>query len=189
MLILLDQDGPLADFEGHFYSLWTKEHPTLPRVKTSDRKVFDINEDYPEFCQELIWDLIKGPGFFLNIPPVEKAFEVVRRLQKKHDIRICTSPLTTGDYCASEKLSWVYKWYGKDMVRKTIITKDKSLVRGEILLDDRPNFKYLSLTPTWTHVVFNAPYNVKTDKDRVNWDSFEEYIERFQEHHHNFATE
>ena len=48
---------------------------------------------------------------------------------------------------------------GKSWVDRIILTRDKTLVRGDILLDDAPQAKGSSLEPVWEHVYFDQPYN------------------------------
>lgn len=40
--------------------------------------------------------------------------------------------------CVLEKYDWVDYYLGREWIRKIILTKDKTLVRGKILVDDRP---------------------------------------------------
>ena len=47
----------------------------------------------------------------------------------------------------------------KSWVDRIILTRDKTLVRGDILLDDAPLAKGSSLEPVWEHVYFDQPYN------------------------------
>ena len=47
MLILLDMDGVLADFEHAFLAAWRERHPDLAPVEYEDRQSFYIQQDYP----------------------------------------------------------------------------------------------------------------------------------------------
>ncbi|MGE8634483.1 MAG: 5'-3'-deoxyribonucleotidase, partial [Achromobacter piechaudii] len=42
MIILLDQDGVLADFEHAFLDAWRVRHPDIAPVEFEDRKSFHI---------------------------------------------------------------------------------------------------------------------------------------------------
>jgi 5'-nucleotidase len=45
MIILLDQDGVLADFEHAFIDAWRARHPDVAPVAFENRKSFYIRED------------------------------------------------------------------------------------------------------------------------------------------------
>jgi len=54
--------------------------------------------------------------------------------------------------------------------------KDKTLIIGDILIDDKPEIKGIS-TPNWEHIIFDQPYNKNiTNKKRINWDNFKEVL-------------
>jgi len=48
---------------------------------------------------------------------------------------------------------------GPSWVDRIVLAKDKTLVRGDVLIDDKPEVTG-SLCPSWEHLVFEAPYNV-----------------------------
>jgi 5'-nucleotidase len=85
-----------------------------------------------------------------------------------HDVRICTSPLTRFENCVPEKFLWVQRHLGDDWVQRIILTKDKTLVRGDVLIDDKPEVTG-RLEPSWEHIVFEAPYNTASNARRLNW--------------------
>jgi len=90
-----------------------------------------------------------------------------------HDVRIVTSPWVSNPTCASDKLNWVVKHYGSHWGPRVIITADKTLVRGDILIDDKPEI-HGAAEPEWEHVIFDQPYNRDIDKKRITdwsiWD-------------------
>src|SRR5690606_38102950 len=63
MLILLDQDGVLADFEHAFIDAWRKRHPDIEPVAFEDRKSFHIREDYAPELRGLAEAIYTAPGF------------------------------------------------------------------------------------------------------------------------------
>jgi 5'-nucleotidase len=75
------------------------------------------------------------------------------------DVRLCSSPLSSSPCCVMEKVEWAVAHLGKSWVDRIILTRDKTLVRGDILLDDAPLAKGSSLEPVWEHVYFDQPYN------------------------------
>jgi len=113
-----------------------------------------------------------SPGFILGLQPVPGALQALHEMQEAgDDVWILTSPLTRYNNCVGEKFAWVDRHLGSDWVRRVILTKDKTMVRGDVLIDDKPEVTGC-LTPTWEHLVFEAGYNVGAPHRRVNWDNW-----------------
>lgn len=173
MIILLDQDGVLADFEHAFLDAWRVRHPDIAPVEFEDRKSFHIREDYPPELRGMAEAIYTAPGFIRNLPPVPGALQAVKELLALGmDVRICTSPLTQFENCVAEKYLWVEKNLGRDATARLILTKDKTLVQGNLLIDDKPQIEG-AVTPRWKHILFDAPYNRHVnDHPRITWNNW-----------------
>jgi 5'(3')-deoxyribonucleotidase len=147
-IILIDMDGVLADMDAKILQ--------LTQVDVSKRLTPDIPEP-PATAVKKEW--VK-PGFFLSLPLVPDAKVAVRALleDKRYDVRFCTAPLSSCETCASEKIAWIRKHFGQSASRRVIITDDKTLIRGWILIDDRNPGKG-DHVPEWKHVVFDHASN------------------------------
>lgn len=177
-IILLDQDGVLADLEASFLVIWTEKYPGRFYVPLKERKHFKIKEDYPECCHDDIDSIFNAEGFYRNLIPVEGALDAVREMERCDlDISICTSPLTSSPYCASEKFDWVKHFLGQSWLDKLVITRDKSLVRGRLLIDDKPEV-HRTITPVWEHILFDQPYNREVVGQRrlCGWENWKPVI-------------
>ena len=75
-------------------------------------------------------------GFFLDLKPLEGAIEGMKTLQTKYSVYILTRPSIKNTNCYTEKAEWVKKYLGEEMLEKMIICPDKSLVKGDYLIDD-----------------------------------------------------
>lgn len=174
MTVLLDMDGVLADFERGFAEAWMTRHPEHAVVPPAERTVFTIRESYPPHLTELVTGVYCTPGFFRSLRPIEGALRGVRDLlDAGHDVRICTSPLTNYRHCVPEKYEWVEEHLGADFVWRLILTKDKTLVRGDVLIDDNPDIVG-SMAPAWVHAVFEQPYNAGRGDVRMTWATWRE---------------
>lgn len=110
MRIFVDMDGVIVDFE----SFKNAHAMTGEEVK-------------------------KLPGAYLAMEPMPGALAAVRSLiGMGHEVWIATKPPTGLAFAYADKVSWVLK-YLPDLKRKIVITHDKSLLRGDILIDDRPH--------------------------------------------------
>src|SRR5690606_8181016 len=137
MLILLDQDGVLADFEHAFLAAWRQRHPDIEPVAYEQRQSFRILEDYPPELRARAEAIYTAPGFIRDLPPVAGAIEAYRELTALGmDVRICSSPLHQFENCVAEKYLWVERHLGRAATERLILTRDKTLVRGDLLIDD-----------------------------------------------------
>ena len=168
MLILLDQDNVLADFESGFRRHWRNRFGEDAPIEGKEH-LFYIRDRLPEHLQAYAAELYGTVGFFESLPPVSGAVEAARALLAAgHDVRICTAPVNQYRYCAGEKIAWVEQHLGTEWTRRVIITKDKTWVRGDILIDDKPNIEG-TLPPLWQHRLYDAPHNRHLDVPRIVW--------------------
>lgn len=169
-LILIDQDGVLADFEqGVNLAYQAKFDSPLPPLPHG-RQHFYLADDYPEH-KETLRQIYTTQGFFENLPPIKGAIDALQTLLKAgKDVRICTAPISEYRHCVAEKFAWVEKHLGLEWTQRIILTKDKTWVRGDVLIDDKPVITG-SLIPTWEHWHYAHQYNkgVNNGSPRVTW--------------------
>ncbi|MBI1968349.1 5'-3'-deoxyribonucleotidase [Candidatus Woesearchaeota archaeon] len=177
MIILADMDGVLADFERGFLENYRMAYPHKPSVPLEERKAFQVKDDYPEELQPLVKAIYQAPGFIRSLPPIAGGLEALCEMaSQKHDVFICTSPLSQYDPCVVEKYHWVDEHLGKDWTKKIILANDKTLIHGDILIDDKPEIKGLE-TPSWEHILYTQPYNRHIDsKRRLTWQDWREVL-------------
>jgi 5'-nucleotidase len=170
VLILLDQDGVLADFEHGFLSAWRRHFPQIPPIEYADRRSFHIREDYGPALSAKAESLYTAPGFIRNLPPVPGAVQAYHALLALGmDVRIVTSPLTQYENCVAEKYQWVEQNLGREATQRLILTRDKTLIHGDLLIDDKPKIEG-AVRPHWKHIVYDAPYNRHVETaSRVTW--------------------
>ena len=158
-IVLVDMDGVLADFDLHFASLWRERFPGRPPFDLMRRTCFRVADELPPEWREDARSIYSVAGFFLDVPPVTGALEAM--LEMPHvglDVWICTSPLTRYNHCVLEKYQWIEQHLGFDWTERVIMTKDKGLVRGDVLIDDHPSLPGREKA-LWRQIVFDTPYN------------------------------
>lgn len=176
MLVLVDQDGVLADMERNVYESLRRGRPDIPAVNPADRQEFYVVNDYPPEHRAAIQALIEAPGFYAAHPLMAGAKAALcGMLERGYDVRICTSPLIPWEHCVPEKFAWIEEHLGAEWLRRTVLTKDKTLVRGDVLIDDKPAIAG-SYVPVFEHLVFDAPYNQSAGGRRITWDTWQEVL-------------
>lgn len=175
-ILLVDMDGVLCDFVGKFNDIWRLRYPDRFFLAPEKATTFYFEDEYPEEYKEDIREIVNQPGFFSNLDPLKGSLVGITQLSNLYNVFICTSPLTSNPTCLNDKYNWVKNYLGTDWLKKLIITKDKTLIQGTFLLDDKPEI-YGNTVPTWEHVIFDQPYNRQSRKRRVNWENVYQFFE------------
>jgi len=177
MRILIDMDGVIADFDGEFLKRWRERYPDKFYVPLEKRTTFYVKEQYPDELKPLASEIIWGLGFFRDMMPVNGARDALFEMDKMgFEVFICTSPLSTYKNCVLEKYEWVDKILGPDWVKRIILTKDKTLVKADYLIDDKPKITGVENTPIWEHIVYDRPYNKDVNNRRLTWENWKEVM-------------
>ena len=112
IIIHIDMDKTLCDFEKEYFKV----------------KAEQPQREYPQ----------SDPGFFLRLEPLPDAIDVYRWLDSQaiFDVWILTAPSVYNPLCYTEKRQWVGQYFDIDVAHKLILSPDKSLVKGDYLIDD-----------------------------------------------------
>ncbi|XP_060146960.1 5'(3')-deoxyribonucleotidase, mitochondrial isoform X2 [Globicephala melas] len=105
-----------------------------------------------------IWE---SENFFFDLEPLPGAVEAVKQMAnlESTDVFICTSPTKMYKYCPFEKYAWVEKHFGPDFLEQIVLTRDKTVVSADLLIDDRVDITGAEPNPHWEHVLFTACHN------------------------------
>lgn len=116
MRVFIDMDGVIVDFDG-FRSELEKKTNTI-----------------------ITGDMMKQlPSVYSVMDPMPGAIEAVRSLiGMGHDVWLATKPPTGIPQAYADKVQWVLD-HLPELKRKIILTHDKGLLRGDVLIDDRPH--------------------------------------------------
>ena len=106
-------------------------------------------------------------GFFLGLKEIPNAINSINLLKEKYDVWILTRPSFQNLNCYTEKAKWVLDHLGEDMLKKMIISGDKSLVKGDYLIDDQNNANQSKFEGEW----------LEFGSDKFsNWKSITDYL-------------
>lgn len=178
MIILVDMDGTIADW-GHGWDRAMDAQGSRARAirRHAQQVSFDLKEGLGP-RQSLVVDRVMDQhGFYADLQPIPGAIEALQQMARKHDVFICTSPWLSNPTCIPDKIGWVEKHLGDNWVNRLIFTKDKTLVRGTFLIDDKPDIKG-SAKPEWEHIIYTQPYNITQPQRRIDdWANWKQVIQ------------
>lgn len=106
-------------------------------------------------------------GFFLKLEEIPGAIDAVNKLKEKYDVWILTRPSFHNVNCFTEKAQWIWDHLGFETLKQTIMAGDKSLVKGDYLIDDTNLSGQSEFEGEWIHF--------GSDKFK-DWNSVLEYL-------------
>lgn len=139
MIVLLDVDGVIADFMGDALEAIRKvSGKTHTREEVTDWDFFGCLDVSPADKKSVLEYFIKAPGFAYNLEPLPGAVEGVKKIAAIADVFFVTSPWRSSPTWVYDRDRWLVKYFGSTLGRKVIHTEHKYLVRGNVLVDDKP---------------------------------------------------
>lgn len=160
MRILVDCDGPLADF----ILLYLELHEQLNGRRHVHADVTDF--DFAKCVatkdeDERVWRHIdRSPGLVRNMVMEDGAAQGLIELRKLGRVVCVTSP-HTGPTWMHERFAWLI---GRGFHKRDIVMcKDKSHVAGDILIDDKPEhcIEWADENPSGDAILYGMPHNAE----------------------------
>jgi len=89
--------------------------------------------DYPAMHKE---------GFFRKLKPFKEAIDSVKKIvdSNLYEVYILSVPLATNPFSYKEKVEWIMENL-PELSHRIILTQDKGLIKGDILIDDSYKWK------------------------------------------------
>ncbi|MCL4400427.1 hypothetical protein M1316_00405 [Candidatus Parvarchaeota archaeon] len=134
-IALFDLDGTLCDYDkAMFNSLERLRSPKEPKTR-----VHSNGEEMPEYLRERINLIKREEDWWVNLPKFRLGWDILK-IAKKLGFRIVIlSKVPKRNPSAySGKKKWIDKNMGYDV--DVILTQDKGLVYGKVLVDDFPPY-------------------------------------------------
>jgi len=173
----VDMDGVLSDFESEFLQRWRERHPDKYYIPLEERTTMYVKDQYPDELKPLVVEIVLEQGFFRDMMPVSGGKEALFEMEDMGlEVFICTSPLATYQNCVLEKFEWVDRELGRQWTKRIVLTKDKTLVKGDYLIDDKPNITGVQSVPDWEHILYDCPYNRHVNKRRITWKNWKDVL-------------
>ncbi|MHA7191100.1 5' nucleotidase, NT5C type [Arthrobacter sp. MDT2-16] len=169
----LDQDGNMFDWSTRFADILLDLDPNFPVVEEGLRTHFDYFwVDGAD--RNTIMAALNHPRLYDDLTPLPGAIEAAREmLSMGMDVFVVSTPTWTNPGCVQGKLKDLAKHLGEGWDKRLILTHDKTVVRADLLIDDKPEITGAH-TPSWVHVMRDQDYNRYIDTphrltDWANW--------------------
>lgn len=178
MIVLVDIDNTIGSWDDAF----------LARMECCDAKrvtergcfrIEDVPWSEPERSQMI--SVLQDPTLYRDIALYDHAKEALEAMRSSgYDVFLVSSPHEQcRGPCAKYKLEWVTHRLGEYWAKRTILTNDKTMVRGDVLIDDKPTIAGAT-KPAFRHVVFDQPYNRSVPTFRLRaWQDWQEVLALF----------
>lgn len=169
MVFLVDMDNVLADFDGHLLSLYQQHHQNKGQLFAyNQRSYFYFWQNYQPQAKAHIEALYYQKGFYYHLPPMPGALPGIKKLNAMgHQVVIVSTPLLS-PWCALEKHQWVLKHLGAEWASRLVLCHDKTLIKGDVLIDDKPNISG-EAQPSWKQWYYKQPYNKNCPGPHFTW--------------------
>ena len=173
LTILVDMDGVTCNWDKRFHAGIAHLADRLP-ADYNIRPSFDLFAGLDPDTESSVLTAMNEPGFYAELEPIDGAVEALHKmLELGLHIVIATSPWQTNPTCVDDKFRWLERHVGVGWGQRMVTTKDKTLIRGTILVDDKPRVSG-KLSPEWEHVLFTQRYNVGLPGRRLDsWADWE----------------
>lgn len=176
MILLTDIDDVIADWSRGVDEELDAQCAPAAIPRKSDRTTFNMHHNLAPEHSAIVNRIMLLPNFYARLHPIEGALEALDRLAKQHEVLLVSTPWAGHETCASEKVGWVRRHLGPEWERRVVLTHDKTLVHGDVLIDDRPVITG-RVEPSWTRVVFDMPWNAETPGFRMHgWSEVDDVL-------------
>jgi 5'(3')-deoxyribonucleotidase len=166
MVIYLDMDEVLADTYGAHIEIYNKDFGESLTLKECMGK--EVWQCVPLERQQSVKDHARTEGFFGALQPITNSIEVVRELNKKHEVYIASAAMQFPN-SLREKSDWLDSFFPFISWQNRILLGHKHVLQGDILIDDRSyNLQRFKGRP----ILYTSPHNIHENHfERVhNWE-------------------
>ncbi len=178
-IILFDMDGVMCQYDEKLLCL-AHERLGLPLYLPDEVIHFNTEAVFPKEYQKQVEEIADEEGFFKDLKPFPGVIDAFGEIaaDPRFEVFICTTPkkFYKSSTSVGEKHTWIARYLGRKWTDKMILTRDKTLVHGDVLIDDKPEIIGVQ-TPSWVHIYHDRPYNKHINRKRITkWSDWKEVI-------------
>lgn len=155
-IILMDMDGPLADFDRAFWDLCEQMgfEMNCTRGQQSQRFATDHVVHFDD--RRWIRRHIDTTDWFRHLPVTPGALKGMATLAQLAEVWVVSKPLLLNPRCRDDKAAWLKEHFG--LTYHLILANDKSMIRGHVLVDDAPHLDWLA-DASWWPLIYRTTWN------------------------------
>lgn len=138
-VVIVDVDDTIADLVPVWVGEFLKRYPACPNPCDEGWTDWDVSPRVPEAFQKYFWGVLDEPQLYNLVQPIEGALEGVNKLRSWNIRTVFATSATNGH--SGAKLRWLVQHGFLDSIvrqKDYIETFDKSILRGNLIIDDRP---------------------------------------------------
>ena len=142
--LAFDLDATLLDFDEKIFIEFAKQSYFFDDLQD----MFDKMEQ-DSTLSEKHKEIYYTSGFYSDLPPISGAIEAYKYFDKLYDcngkkmfeLYVLSAPSINNLTCCMDKFNDIRKYFGEDALERTILSRDKTLIDIDILIDDNINVK------------------------------------------------
>ena len=177
MRIIVDQDQVLCKWVERVLEWYNEDKGTS--FTKNDIGTWDMKMNLGPQSEDFLRSCMRYPDFYKELDEIEGAVRGMKKLvDAGHDVIIATAVPKCAGIAYHGKLEWIRKHMPWFKLENFVAIQRKSLLSGDILLDDGPHNIKQWLDTGRQAVVFDAPWNKeqKATARVKHWNEFIAYV-------------
>ena len=155
---LIDMDGTWLRWGTRLNEILLRLDPSYPVVDDDKRTGWD---DFggPGGDRQVMMEAWNHPDLYDNLEPIPHAVEsILEMADEGFDVFHCSTPTWSNPGCVPGKLAAVDHYFGPKWVDRLILTHDKTVIAGDVLIDDK-GVIIGAAVPSWQHLIHDQSHN------------------------------
>lgn len=161
--ILVDMDGVLVDL----LPTWLRLYGETTDEWLHPDTITEYGHDQFTSDPEAFWKVL---GLALHEASPTPGSSGFNNILDGYDVHVVTYAHHTAPEAHKTKLTWMERYFPAFDITKVMFTGNKHLVRGDVLIEDRPDNldAWLKANPQGWGVLVSQPYNLNYGHERVS---------------------
>jgi 5'-nucleotidase len=157
-IALVDMDETWLQWGIRLNEVLLRLDPSYPIVDNDKRSGWDDLAG-PSGDRQLLKEAMNHPDLYADLEPVPFAVEsILEMVDEGFEVFHCSTPTWSNLGCVPGKLAAIDQHFGPKWTDKLILTHDKTMVRGHVLIDDKSIITGAA-EPSWKHLIHDQSHN------------------------------